>query len=401
MYGRSSREEGLVFHLVHAPHFVTYSVRAQKKSMEALHSCSLKEYLEEPITAIGASLRDYELVVSSRNLNRIHGSFSSLSAEDKEWIFRVQTKLNVLKLEDSISMAVSINQIALSRMIRSLSKILPVAGVDHARTGVFPTNEALVSRVRETLLHVARDWSSDASERSATYTPILASINSTGPPGKVLVSASGIGRLAYDIAQSTLRECVMIEDDPLRLIAMDAVLEAGVGSADPLIICPHVLETCNRLASSDNVVRLSVPDVAVDRTVLGRISVLGLGLWELPDPAELYSHIVTSFTLDSLGGSPGAIAGRMWSMLQVGGVWINCGPLALWDISHQKPLKPVAEFSEADLLKEISLAGFRLKEHRRIVTTFLGNPRSIMWTEYACVFFVAEKIDQQSDSCNE
>jgi len=63
-----------------------------------------------------------------------------------------------------------------------------------------------ISRVREALKHIARDWSDEGrDEREQTFAPILEELVKVTPEDRsqvhILVPGSGLGRLAWEIAQ--------------------------------------------------------------------------------------------------------------------------------------------------------------------------------------------------------
>ena len=70
-----------------------------------------------------------------------------------------------------------------------------------------------IGRVREALKHIARDWSDEGrEEREQTFAPILAELTKVAPEDRprahILVPGSGLGRLAWEIAQ--LGECICL-----------------------------------------------------------------------------------------------------------------------------------------------------------------------------------------------
>ena len=93
---------------------------------------------------------------------------------------------------------------------------LTIAIVRQARaditTGLLPkvTNWAAgqpdIGRVREALRHIARDWSNEGrEEREQTFAPVLEELAKVAPDDRsqvhILVPGSGLGRLAWEIAQ--------------------------------------------------------------------------------------------------------------------------------------------------------------------------------------------------------
>ncbi len=348
--------------------------------MELNKSISLPPCSKETITNLEQALKGYGNQIEQSDILRICRSFDSVSDADTQWISKVRLKLGIKGLAESMKLATAENQRFLDLLSERLHTLYSNGHVMAAELAPSPSNEPFVGQVRGVLLHIARDWSSDSAERNEAYAPILKSLCAYGTAGPVLVSANGLGRLAYDIVHATNRDCTVIEEDPLRCAAMMSVFE----SSSQFTVFPHVLETCNRLRAEDNVGGLLVPDICIEKAVvLGQISVTGHSIWHIGS-VGLFSHVITCFTLDSMGGPLAELVAHITSLLLPGGVWINCGPLRLGD-------SRTILFSEEELMAALVAVGFQIREHRSVVSTFLANPRSIMRTEHVCVLFVAQR----------
>jgi hypothetical protein len=196
-----------------------------RPKMETFKEFPSSSSLGMPVNLVRKALEQYACHAIATEVTRVKNSFASISADDAEWIRKVQTKLVVPPLADTMTERISKNDF----VCRQLSEM---AGEAFSNDQPLPEPECdipeyLTLRVRSLLLHMARDWSGDSSERDASHTPILASVSAHSVPGEVLVIDSGLGRLAYDIARTTHRECVMVESDPFRLVGLAGVTSVG------------------------------------------------------------------------------------------------------------------------------------------------------------------------------
>jgi carnosine N-methyltransferase len=227
-------------------------------------------------------------------------------------------------------------------------------------------------------------------ERDAVHVPIISAVQKYVPgESRILVPGASACRLVYDLA-SLGYNVVGIEHDPLRLGIAEFVLNDATTEIEPF-----VLETCNRLKAVDNVTSVTIPDVSdIDPSVLARISIDANEFLMAASQYEpgSFSCIVTCFFLDCESVNLTACVNACSRLLSPNGVWINSGPLNYHYGGSEKIVSPHGrrEQSLAELQSTVTAGGFNIIDESEILTTYLGNPKTIMDTLYRCFFFVAK-----------
>ena len=323
---------------------------------------------------IKLALLKYLEDINRTDMFRISRSHASLSDDDKEWVDKVRQKLGVPALEDSVRVGVKINQSVLTEMVKLVDFVV-LAGPN--RDVVNP------SRIRAIPLMFARHWSNDSIERDQVYPALISALSEC--TGEVLVPGSGAGRLLYEIAKSG-HEVVGVEHDPLALLVFASVL-----AGKSVEVVPNVLETCNRVHACDNEGRLICPEIEIDHSILGKISLYGNDFWKLKFVNSRFSSVVTCFFIDSVSATLVELVGEISRLLKTGGIWVNCGPLGF----HYNG-EPMTGRKETFSLEQLRIAltdgGFEIVNESIINTTYIGNHKSMMKTIHICPFFVAKKL---------
>jgi hypothetical protein len=344
----------------------------------------------ESAEALTAALSGYKADIDMTDLKRISNSFASLSDDDLTWLAEAQAKLGIKgSLEERIRDAADQNQ----QFYQDLVNLIPSVTQQLESSPAVPRMVGSISaRVRVLPWVVAREWGNDpglVEERNEMLQPILEAVKSYFPqPGaKILVPGSSCGRMLYELA-ALGHQPTGIEFDALRLLCSAHVFQAHETKST---IRPFVLETCNRLHAEDNTREVSIPDIPIDTSIISKITVNGTEFFEAVAGIEEseYDCIVTSFFIDTITDVEKYIS-ELTRVLKQGGVWINFGPLNFHYPSERiAPQAPKRELSVEAFLDIIKKSGFEIKDQNIMKSTYLSNRRSMMQTNYGCLYAVA------------
>lgn len=339
------------------------------------------------------------------------------------------------------------------------------------------STEDQMSKIDSVLKSVARDWSVEGrQERSIVYDKLLSALErylpikledtetqmngslvniandcSRGPP-RVAVPGSGLGRLAWEIYSKGYSAQGSDFSLPM-LLASDFILNGcGRGPTDTshrqFAISPWLAETKNVKSLQDRVRTVVVPDVDPTSVMLNDND----DDHDLPEFSmlagefqSLYSHflpsgqsrqgeansnkkfnaVVCSFFIDTAPTLPHYLI-TIWHMLEVGGLFINMGPLMYHWSGHggltpedlddaaairsdqgdymsakhkqrthyldQRYLQSV-DYTWEEINAMIISCGFEIiAEETDVTTRYTSDMSSMMKTTYDCVYFVARKI---------
>ncbi|KZT22498.1 N2227-domain-containing protein [Neolentinus lepideus HHB14362 ss-1] len=244
-----------------------------------------------------------------------------------------------------------------------------------------------LTRVRESLRHLVRDWSAEGThERQTTFAPILSALSL--PRGSsVLVPGAGLSRLAYELARRgyAVTACELSAYQNLLFKLMCECDREGQYE-----ICPYAHWWSHSRATADLFRSVKVPDV------VPRLSSLSFSLVEgdfLGLPSEpTYDAIVTLFFIDTSTNLLSTLA-RIHALLKPGGTWINLGPL-LWTPGQQAAM----ECSLDEVIWAAESAGFDFSvqaggaKTRTVECEYTADPRAMMRWVYRAEFWLARKV---------
>eukprot|EP00629_Pelagomonadales_sp_RCC1024_P011829 CAMPEP_0119275636 /NCGR_PEP_ID=MMETSP1329-20130426/14095_1 /TAXON_ID=114041 /ORGANISM="Genus nov. species nov., Strain RCC1024" /LENGTH=398 /DNA_ID=CAMNT_0007276031 /DNA_START=76 /DNA_END=1272 /DNA_ORIENTATION=+ len=275
--------------------------------------------------------------------------------------------------------------------------------------------EADFSKVRSTLHSCVRDWADEgAIERTQCYSPLLEELVRLVPLDcrrRVLVPGAGLARLVLEVAARGYG-AQGNEFSYHMLLASNYLLNSGLRPRGTTIY-PFVDQPSNCRASQDRVRAVRIPDVSPNALLGPMPSDFSMAAGEF---LEVYRHqecewdaLLSCFFLDT---APVALEyiDAMYRLLKPGAPWINLGPLLYhWVPSSSADIDVVVgtqgrlmpdlddrysqslEFSWYELRHAIQERGFVIirEEWRRC--TYTNNIRSMMKTDYDCIFFTALK----------
>ncbi|KAJ7478650.1 N2227-like protein-domain-containing protein [Mycena galericulata] len=265
-------------------------------------------------------------------------------------------------------------------------------------------NSMDLMRVRESLKHFIRDWSSDGiREREIIFTPILDLLGKVDiderQTKRVLVPGSGLGRLAWEISELGFKETTANELSFFMNLAFRFLLSPSTTSAlNEHAIHPYA-HWFSHQRSADSLFRsIAFPD-AVPR-LSPRFKLVEkdfLTLKPPPSPSGVlapipgYDYIVTLFFIDTSLNVFTTIE-HIYHLLRPGGTWINLGPL-LWTSGAQAKL----ELSLEEVLRAAEELGFVIDpqddghQSRTIECEYTGDAQAMMRWIYRAEFWVAHK----------
>lgn len=358
--------------------------------------------------------------------------------DDQEEQLHFQRVIGSFVGYESVTMAdVERTRRALARLTPSARRLLPAQSLDtkvaalqraaqaNARflrevvdnQGSFPTpagsrpREADHSKVRSTLHSVVRDWSREGeAERRQSYDPLLAELKrlvlpvERGKRARVLVPGAGLARLVLEVAVAGYASQGN-EFSYHMLLCSNFFLNMGL-PVESIPIYPFIDQPSNVRVASDRCRVVRVPDICPSDMLVQRdgeppldFSMAAgefLEVYEGQD--EQWDAVVTCFFVDT---APVAVdyVDAIFRLLKPGRPWINLGPL----LYHWVPTPSVGDdvdddrYSQSielawDELKHVILArGFRIVNEEWRSATYTANSRSMMRTQYDCLFFTAVK----------
>ena len=152
--------------------------------------------------ALERALDSYEAYgrMARAELQNKTSSFVALPGRHQHLARRIGYNEKILKCDSAIALNESLI-IAIVRQARAdiTMELLP-------KVTKWASGQPDIGRVREALRHIARDWSDEGrEEREQTFAPVLKELAKVAPDDRsqvhILVPGSGLGRLAWEIAQ--------------------------------------------------------------------------------------------------------------------------------------------------------------------------------------------------------
>jgi len=248
-----------------------------------------------------------------------------------------------------------------------------------------------MERVYTTLRQFVRDWSLEGvPERDKCYKPILDLVTELYPAKEgvsVLVPGAGLGRLAFDFAQSGY-SCEGNEFSIFMLIASNYILNQSLG---PQTIHPWANTAINNLSHTLRLTSVSVPDVDTSQLPDNvKFSMSAGDFLEVYDDVEAeYDVVAASFFMDTAHNIIDYLE-CIYKVLKPGGRLISLGPL-LYHYTNMAGQLSI-ELSWEDLALLIPKIGFTLDIERTIENVpYIKNINSMSNMNYTCKLFVARK----------
>jgi len=332
-------------------------------------------------------------------------------------------------------------------------KLLKDQGID-GDSSLWSTEED-IDKTHSVLKSLARDWSKEMSaEREMCYKPILDAVlkyiplvtgetgssnsqqtlTSTSSISRLVVPGAGVSRLALELS-SMGYEVQGNEFSYHMLLASDYILNA-CSSQNPFSIAPWIGSTKNICKSLHPARQMLIPDVdPAEMLARNKSSLVGsitedspsfsMGMGEFastyrkPSEHGAWAGVISCFFLDT---APSIIEYMqvVYDLLSENGVFINFGPLLYhWSGPPARPSDNsfddyVARFSAMDqrYLTSLDLSwedaraallniGFEIIEEKlNLNATYTVDEKSLMSTNFRCIFFVAKKSTVSNLNCS-
>eukprot|EP00615_Pteridomonas_danica_P017945 CAMPEP_0114404158 /NCGR_PEP_ID=MMETSP0102-20121206/19379_1 /TAXON_ID=38822 ORGANISM="Pteridomonas danica, Strain PT" /NCGR_SAMPLE_ID=MMETSP0102 /ASSEMBLY_ACC=CAM_ASM_000212 /LENGTH=387 /DNA_ID=CAMNT_0001568779 /DNA_START=1627 /DNA_END=2787 /DNA_ORIENTATION=- len=268
------------------------------------------------------------------------------------------------------------------------------------------------NKLSGTLHAVSRDWAEDGKlEREESYQPLLTSLKEKLPIGSsVLVPGSGLARLACEISAAGFKS--QGNDFDLFMLFTANYLLNGLQSNHGVYIQPWVHSLCNNLSHNDSLRQIPLPDISAveilnssskeEKEARDMSMCAGEFILAYNDCPEEWNGFVSCFFIDT---APNILEyiDMVYKLLAPGGVWINIGPLMYhWadqfselaaNTNHlDERYHQSLELSWEEVKHAMTAMGFVFEaEDTDLPCHYTLNDRSLMRTQYRCLFFCARK----------
>ncbi|GAA5820008.1 hypothetical protein JCM11251_005445 [Rhodosporidiobolus azoricus] len=285
-------------------------------------------------------------------------------------------------------------------LVRRMIDANPFPPPEDAALDALAPTESDHERLRSTLRQCARDWSEAGKpERDATYSPILAALQSifadlsSGERAetKVLVPGAGLGRLAWEIVRAGF-SC-QANEFSLHMLIASAFLLNNTSRLNEFPLHPYIHSFSNTRTKADLLEPCYIPDVNPEE-------IAGSGAdfsFAAGDFLELYGDAsgswdacVTCFFIDTARNVVQYLK-TIHGLLKPGGVWINCGP-TLWHFENDREASSI-ELTLEEVKALARRIGFELSDEREIETGYTTSTKSLLRHEYTAAFWVARKVN--------
>lgn len=261
--------------------------------------------------------------------------------------------------------------------------------------------------VVDTLLAIARDWSSQgAKDRAHHYDCIISAVKQAAedaastsssnsapadePPPRfsVLVIGASMGRLSWELAR--LGFAVQgVENSYLQLFTSNFILNGAASPDDPLHLYPFVHHTGMVNTADDQLREVQFPDVDPRLVEDSDFSMVAGEFLSLYDEDKVWDCVVTCFAIENTHSIISYVR-RIAKVLKVGGVWINHGSMDFrFDDSESEPS---VEISKEELEFVVARSGLRILRR----DTFLCRPpfvvSGMVSEQYETNFMVSVRV---------
>ncbi|KAJ7496554.1 N2227-like protein-domain-containing protein [Mycena latifolia] len=259
-------------------------------------------------------------------------------------------------------------------------------------------------RVRESLKHFMRDWSSDGiREREKIFTPILDVLRKVDvderATKRVLVPGSGLGRLAWEISELGFLETSANELSFFMNLAFRFLLSPSTTSTVHEHAIHPYAHWFSHQRSGDSLFRsIRFPDAVPRLSPSFKLVEKDFLTLKPPPPPNSflppipgYDYIVTLFFIDTSLNILTTLE-HIYHLLRPGGTWINLGPL-LWTSGAQAKL----ELSLEEVLHAAEEIGFVIdpqddgQQSRTVECEYTGDAQAMMRWVYRAEFWIARK----------
>ncbi|CAD6914044.1 unnamed protein product [Tilletia controversa] len=258
-----------------------------------------------------------------------------------------------------------------------------------------------LEKVRSTIKQFVRDWSEEGRvEREAAYGPIIDAVKARFGHMSVqqkaalhiLVPGAGLGRLAWEFARLGY-SCQGNEFSFYMLVASHFVLNE-TRCAGEHVLYPNVHSASNWTSARDMLQAVLVPDVVPSDLPDGVDFSMVVGefveVYGRPAERERWQCVATSFFIDTARNIVQYLE-VINSVLELGGYWVNAGPL-LWHFENG-PGDLSIELTLEETMDLVRKMGFEVEEERMLeMQMYTGVGAGMLTYQYRPAFWVARKV---------
>jgi len=335
-------------------------------------------------------------VDSLRDVARMERDFNTIKEEHKKLLkFDYQKRLETLKT------AINKNFFFLYKVVETYSYMFKFFKTKDGTVFMEPLNVSHKEtiKLRSTLKLFIRDWAAEgAVERDKCYKPIIEEFKKYFPNTKkengtlisVLLPGAGLGRLVYEFAKLGYKSQGN-EFSYFMLLSSNYILNC-VTKTEEFEIHPLIHSFSNLFWENSPLKGYKIPDECPADSLSNESDmsmVAGEFVEAYKDCKDPWDSVVTSFFIDTANNIIEYIE-TIHKILNVGGVWINFGPLLYHysDLDNECSI----ELSWEELKHIIANYGFEFKNEEIKETVYNSDINSMMYTVYRCIFFTAVKI---------
>lgn len=335
---------------------------------------------------------------SRREVARVKKNLNGLSDDDKAsliWSPDDQVK--------SMEEAVNTNLAFLEKVADLIQQHSAKLGTDLHGGMLQAPNSKVVQNLLQSFV---REWSEEGlEERKECFEKLLTtlhkflkpqleeSIACGKPPPRVLCPGTQLARMAFEV-QSRGYSCEACEARALHYFGSEFVRQMCM-QKEAHRIQPFVLNTCNRFEERDHVRVVPIADVDIKEGTLPPVHFGDfVQLYRVAERRATFDGLVTAFALDT-SASVFRFVRTAAHVVRPGGIWVNFGPLA-YDVEHDEAHGHSIELSWEELRYAVSHF-FTVQDDEEFVDSFhAANLKSMMQTQYSCVFFSAIRNDKEA-----
>jgi carnosine N-methyltransferase len=319
-----------------------------------------------------------------------------------------------LKLQlqlDELEKCVSANQTFIDKIVQiAVDHFVPDEEIKWS-----PATAIGLDKVRSTLRQVAREWSEDGKlEREKSYGRVVEELCQCYPDRKdrhqvrILVPGCGLGRLPFDLAYEGFQ--AQGNEFSYHMLFTSNLILNSTSNAFEHVLHPYIHNFSNLRTRQDQTKQIRIPDISPhtlsqhyaqdpDIPEDGLLSMTAGSFTQIypMDDQPLFDAVATIFFIDATPNIFKTLS-TISASLKPGGLWINFGPL-LW---HYEDMLPDDEDEDSscglehsleDLIDLIPHFGFRfIKRQSEQECTYTRPPASMVYFNYQCEYWVAEKI---------
>jgi carnosine N-methyltransferase len=255
--------------------------------------------------------------------------------------------------------------------------------------------------MRSTLKLFIRDWSKEGKiERDNCYSPILEEFQEYFPENtsengeriSVLLPGVGLGRLLYEFAKLGYK-AQGNEFSYFMLLSSNFILNC-TSTSEEFEIQPLIHSFSNVFWEDAPFKTFKIPDENLYEELIksqGEMSMVAGEFVEVyKNQKENWWSVVTCYFIDTVHNIVEYIE-TIHSILKVGGVWINFGPL-LYHYSEMEKECSI-ELPWEELKEIIKQYGFVIKREEIRESFYSSDADSMLKTLFRCIFFTAVKVE--------